>query len=98
MPQDIEEAVRWYTAAAKQGNPQAQNNLGVCYLKGTGVNQNLKEAAKWITLSAQQGAPEAQHTLGVFYEKGIGVETDLSKAKEWWKKRRTRALSFPFRN
>ena len=38
--------MRWYSAAAREGDPYAQNNLGLCYLNGWGGVQNPVEAVK----------------------------------------------------
>jgi len=40
---DSEAAVKWYTLAAEQGNADAQNSLGLCYLYGIGVAQDSEE-------------------------------------------------------
>ena len=39
VPRDYEEAVKWYTKAAKQGHAAAQCDLGFCYAVGHGVEQ-----------------------------------------------------------
>lgn len=58
-----EEAVKWYTKSAKQGNGDAQYELG-CFLdEGRGVTQDKKEAVKWWTKAAEQGNPEAKKVL-----------------------------------
>ena len=49
VPQDYEEAARWYRKAAEQGDEWAQTNLGWMYEKGRGVPQDKKEAARWYT-------------------------------------------------
>ena len=40
VPQDYEEAIRWYRAAAEQGYAKAQNSLGSMYEYGDGVPQD----------------------------------------------------------
>ena len=57
VPQDYDEAVKWYRLAAAQGDADAQNNLGVMYENGRGVPQDNEEAsqvvsARGCTLSA----------------------------------------------
>ena len=52
VPQDYQEAVKWYRLAAAQGNQPAQINLGVLYTNGTGVRQDLVRAHLWFTLAA----------------------------------------------
>ena len=43
VPQDYEEAVRWYLRAAEQGDVEAQNALGFRYRTGRGVPQDDDE-------------------------------------------------------
>ena len=84
--QNYIEAVYWYRKAAEQGHTEAQNNLGVCYEYGKGVEQDYEEAAKWYKKAAEQGHTEAQNNLGVCYEYGKGVEQDYEEAAKWYKK------------
>ena len=57
------EAVKWFTLAAKKGNADAQFHLGDCYARGTGVEWNWEEAVKWFTLAAEKGQPLAKRHL-----------------------------------
>ena len=52
---------------AEQGNPKAQNTIGMMYFLGYGVSQDDVAAEKWIKLAAEQGYLEAQSNLGDFY-------------------------------
>ena len=38
IAQDFQEAIKWYTKSAEQGNVNAQYNLGNLYLRGQGRN------------------------------------------------------------
>lgn len=71
---------KYYLMAAEQGNSLGENNLGWCYEKGYGVEQNYEEALKWYEKSAAQnngyGASNAAH----MYLMGLGVEPDMDKA------------------
>lgn len=51
VPQDYDQAVKWYTKSAEQGHPTAQYNLGVMYENGIGVIKDSEQAAKWYTKS-----------------------------------------------
>lgn len=73
-----------WTPLAKQGNAQAQSNLGVRYAIGLGVTQDYKEAVKWFRLSAEQGEAEGQYNLGVMYAQGFGVKQDYVQAHKWF--------------
>jgi TPR repeat protein len=46
VPQNQNEAVKWYRLAAEQGSALGQFNLGFAYQNGIGVPQDQKEAVK----------------------------------------------------
>ena len=54
VPEDYQEAVKWYRKAAEQGQASAQSKLGGMYYLGQGVPTDYKEAAKWFQLAAEQ--------------------------------------------
>jgi hypothetical protein len=60
--------------------PISQNNLGLCYITGTGVGRNLAEAARLFRLAADHGCAGAQHNLAVCYNHGNGVATNRVEA------------------
>jgi hypothetical protein len=84
VPQDYQEAVRWYRLAAAQGYVPAQYSLGLAYEKGQGVPQDYQEAVKWYRLAASQGNQFAQVSLGVMYTNGTGVRQDFMRAHLWF--------------
>ena len=63
VPEDDEEAVKWYREAAEQGHADAQCNLGDMYCYGLGVPEDCEEAAKWYQKAARQGITAAQKAL-----------------------------------
>lgn len=69
-------ALREWTPHAKQGDSDAQSNLGVIYEKGRGVAKDYKTAVKERTLATEQGCASAQYNLGVMYGFGMGVLED----------------------
>ena len=73
VPEDKEEAMKWYRLAAEQGLARAQLHLGSMYQKGEGVPKNHKEATKWYLLAAEQELAHAQFNLGLMYDYGGGV-------------------------
>jgi TPR repeat protein len=78
-------AVRWYQAAATQGNPGGQFKLGLLHAQGNGVARDMVTAVKWFELSAKQGFSAAQYNLGVCWEKGLGTgERNYSEALKWY--------------
>jgi hypothetical protein len=52
VPQDFQEAVKWYRIAAAHGNEFAQVHLGMMYTKGRGVRQDFARAYMWFNLAA----------------------------------------------
>ncbi len=72
--------------AAEEGDPAAQNKLGVFYEIGASVEQNDAEAVKWFRLAANQGHGEAMFNLGEMYEAGRGVPKNLDEAIGLFKK------------
>ncbi|MHC8509519.1 MAG: hypothetical protein ACYYKD_09015 [Rhodospirillales bacterium] len=61
-PQKPAEAVKWYRAAAEQGDANAQYNLGLATKTAT-ASQNCAEALKWLRRAAEQGQAHAQKML-----------------------------------
>jgi len=45
--------------AAEQGDSWAQNNIGVCYNNGTGVEKNFQTAVELYQKAAKQGYARA---------------------------------------
>ena len=68
---------------AKQGDAEAQRNLGFLFHKGQGVPQDYAEARKWWLRAAKQGNYNAQHSLGFLYFKGQGVPVDYVTSYAW---------------
>ena len=51
--------MKWYTLAAKQGDADAQNNLGFMYRTGQGVIQDYVRAHIWWNVAASTGMKNA---------------------------------------
>ena len=56
------------TKAAEQGNADAQHDLGVCYIKGEGVEEDFEQAKFWLEKAAAQGHSDAQELLSELNE------------------------------
>lgn len=68
---------------AYKGDPEAQYQLGMTYLKGVGVEANQKFAVEWLRMAATQGHLAAQLALADCYTYGWGVEIDETQAQYW---------------
>jgi TPR repeat protein len=76
VEQDDEEAVRWYRLAVAQQHPGAMNNLGLCCLRGRGLQQNHEDAVQLFRKSARMHYIHALDSLSVCYEFGRGATKD----------------------
>jgi uncharacterized protein len=84
VPQDFNEAMRWYGKAADNGNAEAQCNLGSMYVKGHGVPQDYDKASMWYEMAAGKGNAKAQFNIGELYASGKGVPQDYVLAYMWF--------------
>ena len=91
--EDDVEAFERYYIVARQGDANAQYELGGCYLDGLGVEQDESLAFKWFREAADQGHAAAQNMLGRCYKAGWGVETDTPTAVEWYRKAADQGLA-----
>ena len=81
MAQDYEEAVKWYSLAAEQGDAMAQCNLGHLYADEQTGNQNFIKAHKWFNIA---GTKEREAMEKLMNPNQIAEAQKL--AKEWVKK------------
>ena len=84
---DMEQAVKWYTIAAENGQAIAQVELGGMYMIGEYIPENFAKAFNLFSLAAEQGDASGIFYLGVMYEFGINAEganaePDIAKAME----------------
>ena len=78
--QDYFKAKACFEIAAKENNYEAQNNLGIIYLKGLGTEPDPSLAFQYFMSSANGNYCDAHRNLGICYEHGIGVKQDYLKA------------------
>lgn len=71
--------------AARSGNADAEELIGVMYALGLGVEQDYIRAFEWYLRSAMKGHPGAQSGVGWYYEVGLGMPApDLTRAYMWY--------------
>lgn len=80
---DRDEAARYLSMAAEQGNIEAVLNLARIYseLDGPGTGDPDLQF-RWTQRAMDEGLPEAVAALGFLYERGRGVEADPQRAAE----------------
>lgn len=84
IPTDPDNATLWLGAAAYEGHPQAQFNLGLQYLRGDFVTKDDQQAFSWFRKAAEKDMPEAQFNLALMYENGDGTQADITEALYWY--------------
>lgn len=67
-------------ARAEAGDTKAQNQMGVRYLLGDGVEKDPKQAVDWYRKAARGGYADAIFNLGAAYFNGTSVAIDDSTA------------------
>ena len=71
---------------AQDGDPVAENALGLRYFQGdakNGIVRDEKQAFQWFSRAADHGSLAAQAKLGFLYWGGRGVSKDVNRAYFW---------------
>ena len=74
VPQDYQEALKWYRLAAEQGVARAQFNLGLMYADGRGVLKDRILAHIWFNIAGANGHAQAREIRDT-------VERELTRAE-----------------
>ena len=69
VPEDDQEAAKWFRRAAEQEYAKAQANLGFIHANGKGVLQNYVLAHMWSNIAASNGNKTAGENIEIFEEK-----------------------------
>lgn len=83
------EAIRWYRAAALQGDSEAAYQLAL--LLDGGLDRagrplaDAAEKARWLRRAAEAGHHDAALSLGEAYRSGKGVALSQAEAERWYK-------------
>jgi len=81
---DFEASYKLWKPLAIEGDPEAQNYLGVHYYTGLGVQRDHAKALRWYESAARKGYPSAQRHYGDMFYNGHGVPRDYYKAFIWY--------------
>jgi uncharacterized protein len=72
--------------AAGFGDPSAQTDLGILYLRPDMREAHGAEAMQWFLRAAASGYASAEFNLGVMYLRGWGTQADSTEAVRWFRK------------
>lgn len=67
---------------ADQGDPEAQNDVGLIFME----EERYDLALPWLQLAAEQEYPDAMHWVGRCYIAGHGVDKDDNLGLSWIKR------------
>lgn len=82
---DFREARAALAPAARSGNADAEELIGVMYAMGLGVPKDERRAFEWYLRAAMKGHPGAQSGVGWYYEVGLGMPApDLVRGYMWY--------------
>lgn len=77
-------AFKKYSAAAKQGLPEASNMLGSMYEYGLGRDSDMTLALQYYLDAAKQHYADAENNIGRLHEMGKGVPKNFELAVEYY--------------
>jgi len=80
VPRSVDQAVKYYRAAALKGFAKAQGNLGLLYQDGIGVPKDLLEGYKWFKLAADQGDAIGRRQVEEFRDKRLLTSDQFQEA------------------
>ncbi|MDR5728543.1 MAG: tetratricopeptide repeat protein [Terriglobia bacterium] len=96
-PQDPVLAAKWFLAAVTTANEHpsektryyagfadAEQQLGVLYLNGEGVQKDSNKAFYWFMKGARDGNRDSEDSLGYAYLSGEGTAQDKAQAFKWF--------------
>jgi TPR repeat protein len=79
-------ALRHLEVAADAGYPDAQDELGVMFVRGLGVIKDYQRAFDLFNKAAAGGSPAGMGNLGSMYASGFFVKEDDAQALAWYEK------------
>jgi hypothetical protein len=83
LPRDWYEAFRLWLPLAEKGDSKAQYNIGRCYNRGDGTDQDSVQAEKWYRRSAEQKDPRALFNLYLFFKDANGAQHSSETAESF---------------
>ena len=79
------EAALFYKKGVEFDDKKCEENLGILYCLGEGVEQNYAEGYKWLMKAKEHYSPSAGANIGKLYYNGLGVNQDYFEAVKYFK-------------
>jgi hypothetical protein len=85
VPKDYKMAVNWYSKAAEQGKPLAQDQLGIMYFYGKGVSKDYVTAYMFFNIAAVNGDERIAENREIVAEQMTSsqIEKAQRRTREW---------------
>jgi localization factor PodJL len=93
VPQNLDEAAKWFDRAGQAGIIPATFRLGTFYEKGLGVKKDTDLARRYYTRAAERGNAKAMHNLAVLDADGGGKGANYKSASQWFRKAADRGVA-----
>jgi len=93
VPQNLDEAAKWFDRAAQAGIIPATFRLGTFYEKGLGVKKDVDLARGYYLKAAERGNAKAMHNLAVLDADGGGKGANYKSAAQWFRKAADRGVA-----
>lgn len=77
---DTNMALKIYKQLARQGDKEANFNLGVIYFKGKKVKKDLNQAMKYFQRASASGQEKAKYNVAIIYANKNYTKYDLKKS------------------
>ena len=79
----FKKSFEYFRRAAAQRDPNGFINLGTCYLRGLGCDQDMVMAFGCFKSAAEAGHPEGMDNVSACYQFGHGVKKDAERSLFW---------------
>jgi TPR repeat protein len=86
VPRNDAKAFYYFSQAAQDDDPFAQNELAYMYAAGKGTKRDYGKAFTYYQLAAEHHLASAQYNLGLLYWNGLGVGQNKIVAREWFQR------------
>jgi len=93
VPQNYDEAAKWFDRAAQAGVIPAIFRLGTFYEKGLSVKKDVDIARRYYLQAAERGNAKAMHNLAVLDADGGGKGANYKSAAQWFRKAADRGVA-----
>ena len=84
--QSDQKAFYYFSKAANDNDPFAENELAYMYAAGKGTSRDYGKALLWYQKAAGHGLASAQYNLGLMYYYGLGTTPNKALAQKWFEK------------